>query len=227
MDKKRQTARMERRRQAQRKKQIRNLIIIAVGALIVVGFLIVPGLIPSEVREHPMADRNAMGDPNAPVMMEVFSDFQCSHCYDFFTDKEEMLIQDYIATGDLYYVYKSFGTVQGAQSGAAAEAAYCAADQGKFWEYHDTLFNHYTSPNRYSTGSLISYAKDLDLDTDEFSNCFNSHKYAEQVQQDLADASNYGVTGTPAFVINGVLAIPGNAPYADFQNAIEAALAAQ
>jgi protein-disulfide isomerase len=225
MDSKKRQTRIEKRRQEQRKKQIRNLIIMGVGAIIVVGFLVIPGLLPAAEREHAMANGNAMGDPNAPVTIEIFSDFQCSHCYDFFTETEEQLIQDYIATGDVYYVYHAFGTVQGAQSGAAAEAAYCAGDQGKFWEYHDTLFNNYTRPNRYSAGSLMSYAEDLGLDMDTFSSCYNDHTYAGRVQQDLADASSYGVSGTPSFVINGQLAIPGNAPYEDFKSAISRALA--
>ncbi|MBN2503646.1 MAG: thioredoxin domain-containing protein [Anaerolineales bacterium] len=234
MDKKRKQARSERRQQEKRKQQIRNLILIGVGALIVVGFLVIPNLLPTDVtaageREHPLANDNAMGNPDAPVKIEVFSDFQCIHCLNFYESTEAAIVNKYVPTGQVYYVYRSFGPFLGPESQAAAEAAYCAGDQGKFWEYHDTIFANYESGNAggYSTNNLIAFAETAGLDEAEFRSCFNSGTYANRVNQDYIDGQSMGASGTPAIFINGELAFAGAPSVADFQNAIEAALAAQ
>jgi protein-disulfide isomerase len=234
MDKKRQTARMERRQQERRKQQTRNLIVIGVGALIIVGFLVVPNLLPKDVtaasqREHPLANDNALGNPDAPVKIEVFSDFQCIHCYDYYENVEAAIVDQYVPTGQVYYVYRSFGPFLGPESQASAEAAYCAGEQNKFWEYHDTIFANYSSSNAggYSTSNLIAFAETAGLDEAEFRSCFNGGTYANRVNQDYIEGQSMGATGTPAIFINGQLAFAGAPSVADFQNAIEAALAAQ
>jgi protein-disulfide isomerase len=85
---------------------------------------------------------------------------------------------------------------------AEAEAARCAADQRRFWEYHDLLFTH---PDKSSREDLIANAHQLQLDENRFSRCLDTHQYSSQVDQDIQDGLKAGVRGTPAFFVNGVL----------------------
>ena len=234
MDKKRRQARSERRQQERRKQQTRNLILIGVGALIVVGFLVFSNRRPTDVtaageRQHPMANDNTLGNPDAPVTIEVFSDFQCIHCFDYYENVEAAIVDQYVPTGQVYYIYRSFGPFLGPESQTAAEAAYCAGEQNKFWEYHDTIFANYSSSNAggYSNNNLIAFAETAGLDEAEFRSCFNSGTYANRVNQDYIDGQGMGASGTPAIFINGELAFAGAPTVTDFQNAIEAALAGQ
>ncbi len=229
---KRQTRRERQRKQKQRQRMITMLVIAGV-ALIVAGLLVLPNLKPvGEVvqppaREHPMANDNAMGDPNAPVVIEEFSDFQCPYCRLFYENTEEALIQAYVATGKVYFVYHSMGGMIGPESLAAAEAAYCAGDQGKFWEYHDILFANQTGENvgAFSTKRLVAFADALNLDVKAFKDCLNGHKYRQRATQDQVDGRQKGIRATPSFLINGKL-LEGAQPFEVFQQAIEEALTA-
>ena len=232
---------MREKRQRQAKMQRLGVIgIVIVVALLVAVFLIYPTLQPvgdivkSDPGEHPMANDNAMGDPNAPIRIEEFSDFQCPYCARFHAQTESQLINTYVTDGTVYFVYRSFGNFIGAESQAAAEAAYCAGDQNKFWEYHDILFANQTGENvgAFSTRRLQAFAETLSLDMGAFNSCFNSGKYTDRVQQDKADGTAAGVTGTPAFVISYTVngeqkqrLIAGALPFSEFQTDIEGALA--
>ncbi len=168
---------------------------------------------------------NSMGDLNAPVKIIEYADFQCPYCMRFHQETEPQIIDQYVKTGKVYFEYHSVGAFLGDESGAAAEAAYCAGDQGKFWEYHDTLFSHWTGENvgDFTNDKLQQYAAALGLDQSSFNNCLSSGKYAPLVQQDATDARAAGVKATPSFLINGKL-VEGALPFSAFQQAIEAAL---
>lgn len=94
----------------------------------------------------------------------------------------------------------------------AAEASECADDQGKFWEFHDLIFENQSA---IDVDSLKGYASQLDLDTAEFDDCLDSGKHTSEVQNDAEDAQSYGATGTPAFFINGQL-VSGALPFEDY-----------
>jgi protein-disulfide isomerase len=237
---KRQAMREKRQRQA-RMQRIGIIAIIVVGALFVAGALIYPNLKPvGEIAtiavtpgERPMVNDNAMGDPNAPIKIEEFSDFQCPYCARFHEETEAQLTDSYVADGTVYFVYRSFGDFIGPESKAAAEAAYCAGDQGKFWEYHDILFANQTGENvgAFADRRLQAFAESLSLDMDAFNTCFSSGKYADRVAQDKADGTAAGVTGTPAFLltytVNGQQKqslIAGAYPFSEFQSRIDTAL---
>ena len=235
---KRQAMRAKRERQA-RIQRLGMIGIIVVGALLVAVALIYPNLKPigeivtREPGEHPMANDNAMGDPNAPIRIEEFSDFQCPYCAKFHDETETQLINAYVPDGTIYFVYRSFGDFIGAESKAAAEAAYCAGDQDKFWEYHDMLFANQTGENvgAFTDRRLQAFAEALSLDMDAFNSCFNSGKYSDRVNQDRIDGTAAGVTGTPAFVlsysVNGekkTRFISGAYPFSEYQTQIEEAL---
>ncbi len=100
---------------------------------------------------------------------------------------------------------------------AAAEAAQCANVQGKFWEYHDKLFENQRA---LQTESLKQYAVDLGLDADDFGECLDSGRFRDDVIQDQREGSTYGVRGTPAFFINGRF-LSGNQPFDAFAKIID------
>ena len=104
----------------------------------------------------------------------------------------------------------------------SAEAANCAADQGKFWEYHDMLFEN---QGALAKPNLVQYATNLQLDMASFNQCLDSGKYTNDVKQDMADGQAIGVTGTPAFFINGRF-LNGAVPYEQFAAIIDEELAA-
>ncbi len=235
---KRQAMRAKRERQAQIQRW--GVIgIIVVGALLVAAALIYPNLKPvGEIApvssgERPMVKDNAMGDPNAPIKIEEFSDYQCPFCARFYEETEGQIADTYVADGSVYFVYRSFGNFIGPESQAAAEAAYCAGDQNQYWEYHDILFANLTGENvgAFADRRLGAFAEALTLDMDAFNSCFDSNKYADRVEQDYQDGSAAGVTGTPAFLITYTVNgeekqrfIAGAYPFSEFQTQIEEAL---
>ena len=105
----------------------------------------------------------------------------------------------------------------------AAEAAECANDEGKFWEYHDLLFEKQQEWASADESKFKDYAKDINLDPGKFDKCLDDAKYASEVSKDFNDGVNAGVQGTPTFFINGNI-VSGAQPYAAFQTAIDAAL---
>jgi predicted DsbA family dithiol-disulfide isomerase len=167
----------------------------------------------------------ALGDPNAPVKVEIYSDFQCPYCKFFWRDTEELIFKNYVATGKVYFTYRSMGVFIGNESAKAAEAAYCAGDQEKFWEYHDLLFANQGAENSgaFSDVNLTGFAQKLNLDMTAFNTCFSGGKYAERVKKDREDATAAGVKATPTFLINGTI-IEGSQPYENFKNVIDDAL---
>ncbi len=183
---------------------------------------------PSTQPAQPVAPQqpaNSLGDPNAPVKVVEYADFQCPYCREYWQQTEPQIVDQYVKTGKVYYEYHSVGAFLGAESGAAAQAAYCAGDQGKFWQYHDTLFANWTGENvgDFTNDKLLQYAASLGLDKGTFGDCLNSGKYAPVLDQDVKDAQAAGIRATPSFIINGKL-VEGALPFADFQKAIEAAL---
>jgi protein-disulfide isomerase len=231
----------EKRQQAQRRTRLITIGLITLGALLIASILIYSNFQPvGAINEpkpfaRPQVDGNTVGDPNAPIKIEEFSDFQCPYCQRFYLQTEEQLINTYVATGKVYFVYRSFGEFIGAESRAAAEAAYCAGDQNKFWEMHDFLFTNHTGENvgDYTNRRLLAFAEKIGLDMGAFRDCLNSGKYSSRVDQDFADGRAAGVKATPSFVlsytVNGQTVnelIEGAQPFSEFQSKIEAALKA-
>src|SRR4030065_11334 len=131
---------------------------------------------------RPQAQGNAMGDPGALVKIVEYSDFKCPYCRLFSTQIEPTIVNNYVVTGKVYFVYRSLGDWLGPESQSAAEPAYCAGDQEKFWEHHDILFaNQYQE--RFSLARLETFAGVLDLNLDEFRSCLNSGKYRDKAWQ--------------------------------------------
>ncbi len=199
---------------------------IFIGTLIFVGPKFVQQFFPNNVEvaeELPRAvvQSNAMGDPHAPVHIIEYGDFQCPYCLKFWSDTEPQLITEYVNTGKVYFEYRSFAFL-GPESVWAAEGAYCAGDQDKFWEYHDTLYSNWTGENvgDFTQDRLIQYAQTLDLDMDTFEACLSNETHKGKVEQDHTQAAADGVTATPTFIINGHK-LEGAQPFAIFKEFIE------
>jgi protein-disulfide isomerase len=230
---KRTDARDKRRHRRQRQQLTFWLVGLGI-VLIIAAVVLLPYLRPldeivtPQFIERPMVNGTAMGDPNAPVVMEEFADYQCGHCRLFSEETEPLLIEEYVATGKLYVIYKNFAlyTDPGYSSVPFDEAALCAADQNKFWEYHDILYaNQNTNdPNKYSDRRLQAYAEVVGLDMESFNQCLSDNRHLADVEQIRAEAESRGVNSTPTFFINGK-PILGNLPLEDFQKEIDAALA--
>jgi protein-disulfide isomerase len=247
---KRQEIRARRRRE-----QIRNRIIIILlvilGALLVTFALIMPSIKnanaaanatktaasytpPPVVTITPRVlntkvDGVHLGDPNAPVKVDAYSDFRCSACLFYFQNVEAPIIQNYVETGKAYYTYRTYividrgdGTDASLQS---ANAAMCAAEQNRFWDFHETLFANQVSEDAsfFTDVRLVQMAENLKLDMTAFNQCFQAKKYAGDIQKDISLGESLQVTGTPSIFVNGKYV----SNFQQVAQAIEAALAGQ
>ena len=175
------------------------------------------GEIPTGPIEVSADDDPVKGDKDAEVTIIEFSDFQCPFCGRFFDQTFSQIKTNYIDTGKIKFVYRDFPLDSiHPQARPAALAAECADDQGKFWEYHDLLFQKQDEWTATGTPFFKQYAKDLGLDTNKFNSCLDSKKHEDEIQKDLNDGVSVGVQGTPAFFINGIL-LSGAQPYSAFK----------
>ncbi len=181
----------------------------------------------AEPTEISADDDPAMGPEDAPVLIIEFSDFQCPFCKRFHETTLPKIIEQYVNTGKVRFVYRDFPLTQiHPNAGLAALAAECADEQNSFWPYHDLLFERQGEWASSSNAQAVfeGYARELGLDVSQFSECLSSQRYAEEVLKDLRDGVSYGVKGTPAFFINGEK-LEGAWPFGKFKDVIDAALA--
>lgn len=230
----------EKRRRTQTRSRLIGIGLMVLGAALVAFFLIYPTLRPVDVvtvtpLTRTQVDFNNVGDPNAPVKLEEYSDFQCPYCARFSEDTEQAVLDAYVSTGKVYFTYHSVGEFIGPESARSAEAAYCAGDQGKFWEYHDYIMGNQRGENAgwFSDRRLSAFAEALSLDKAAFSSCINGGKYRDMVRQELFTARDLGIQSTPTFVISYEVGgqtvtdtIKGAEPFSTFQQRLDAALAA-
>lgn len=227
MDRSTRQARLDRQRSEQRRGQLKWLGYIVVAAVVVVGLLVYANRVRTpEPRTYIQQSGNVLGDPNAPVTFVEFGDFQCPVCLNAYLNVEEQLINEYVNTGKISYTFEAVGYI-GTESTRSAEAAYCAGDQNKFWEYHDILYTNQGGENSgaLSDNRLIAFAETINLDMDTFRSCFLNGEKATLVQQSEDTATANGINGTPSFMINGVV-LKGYHDFSELQAQIEAALAA-
>ncbi len=166
-----------------------------------------------------------LGDKNAPVTIVEYGDYQCPFCGRFFEQTENVIRENYVKTGKVKFVYRDFAFL-GSESLWAANAARCAGEQGKFWEYHDYLFTHQSGENQnaFSKANLKGFAQVLGLNKSQFDGCLDSDKYLDAIKAETKAGSEAGVTGTPGNFINGVMYL-GALPTATFTQIIDSELA--
>jgi len=174
-----------------------------------------------------------MGDPDAPITIIEFSDFQCPFCARFDSQTLPLIFEEYIDQGKVKLVFRDF-PIQSIHPNAvpAAVAAECANDQGKFKDMHDILFDNQNEWNRQETANALSlfsqYATEIQLEQETFDSCLINGKYIEEIEKDLKDGRDYGVSGTPGFFIGndqlGYVELKGAQPFDSFKKVIDAQL---
>ena len=181
------------------------------------------------------ADRNilnldhvspVLGSADAQITIVEFGDYQCEACYHWFHNTRDTLIDNYIETGKAKLIFVDLPFI-GQDSRIAAQASYCAEDQGKYWEYHEILYIFQEGENSgwADRDRLNSFAFSLDMNMDEFNDCMDYSKYSKRVQANYDQAVKNGVQGTPTFIIisqDGTIEkIAGPQPYSVFAAIIE------
>lgn len=194
------------------------IIVIAIIAAIILGIY----FFASSPKYSPLTEDkdNFLGVEDAPVTIIEYSDFQCPFCGKFYQQTEPQLISEYVDTGKVKFIYKHFPLAQHQYAQKAAEASECAADQDKFWEYHNKLFEN---QNALVTPALKKYASDIGLDTAKFNACLDSGTMASRVRSDLEEGQRRGISSTPSFFVNGAK-IEGAQPFSSFKQAIDSEL---
>lgn len=169
---------------------------------------------------------NSQGEAGAPVSIIEYSDFNCGFCKKFHTETFSRIVDEYVKTGKARLSYKHFPFLA-PSSNLKAQASECAAEQGKFWDYHEALFAGKVNGQgdeatvKQALGTL---AIELQLDANKFNQCMSANDALARVTTDAQEGEKIGVRGTPSFVINGKLLV-GAQPYEAFKSAIDAALA--
>jgi len=175
-------------------------------------------------------DDPILGDPDAPISIIEFSDYQCQFCARFYSDTLPLLNSQYIETGKVNLISRDFPIVKiHSNAMPTALASECANEQGKFWEYHGELFETQNTWKQNKSDEIIltlkQFAKDLNLNQEQFDACLDSKKYAEEISNDLADGQKYFVTGTPTFFVGndkiGYSSIFGAQSFSDFRIMID------
>jgi protein-disulfide isomerase len=175
----------------------------------------------------------SLGRASAPITIVEFSDYQCPYCGQFFRETLPLLVAEYVNTGRVRFVYHDFPLSSLHPSALkAAEAARCAGDQHRYWEYHDALFHDQSS---LQGTKLVQRALSLKLDTGAFKRCLNSGQYSDAIKQSVVEGEQAGVDGTPMFFIGKVdpgttnvriaHVIQGAKSYAEFKGVIEGLMA--
>ncbi len=166
-----------------------------------------------------------LGDKNAKVTIVEFADLRCPFCKQFQDSTFSQLKKDYIDTGKVKFAFRHYAFL-GPASVTAANAVECANEQGQFWQMHDYLYQNQpaeTDTSMYTTDNLTTIAGNLGMNTDQFKNCLSSTKYQKNVDQDMQDGQQAGVSGTPTFYINGTQLV-GAQPYSSIKAVIDQAL---
>lgn len=241
-------------RDRRRKEKIRNRVItiflVIAGALLITFALIIPSL--DNIKNSTSATQTAqfttpspvivvtpntilaeingihIGDPNAPVKVDVYGDFRCSACRYYSENIEPQIIQAYVDTGKVYYSFHTFIVIDGYDntdaSYRASLAAMCAADQNMFWPYHENLYANQVSEDAslFTDERLITMAQNVGLDMTAFTPCLQSKQHAADIESDIAQAHALGVQGTPSAFVNGT-----SAQITDLAAAIDTALASK
>ena len=186
------------------------------------------GDVAGDIKAVSTDDDAYLGDKDAPVVIVEFSDFQCPFCRSFWRDTLPLIKSEYIDTGKVRFVYRDFPLDMHPGAMPAAQATECAEEQGKFWEMHDKIFIEQDKQGggtvQFGADDIKKWAAGIGLNISALNSCLDSQKYAEEVKKDQNDGQTAGVSGTPAFFINGRLVV-GAQPFSVFKTIIDEELA--
>ena len=159
---------------------------------------------PTEITMETFVENGSTvyGDPNAPITLVEFGDYQCHYCNVFFETIEGDIITNYVETGKVKIIFKDYNII-GSDSVNASHGAHCAKDQGMFWEYHDILYSNWTGENNgwASPENLILFAEEINLDMDKWAKCMDEKLHSKTILTSNEDAKKLQLTGTPAFFV--------------------------
>ena len=166
------------------------------------------------------------GSSSAPITILEWGDYQCTFCYRFHESSLKIIQKEYIETGMVNLVFKDF-PLNGPDSVLAAEATYCANDQGRYWLYHDELYTNWAGERTgwITDNSLNMFAESVDLDIEKFNSCLDDHKYRQKVLDLEQFGRNIGIDATPSFFVfndEKIIKITGNQPLDVFRKVIDA-----
>jgi protein-disulfide isomerase len=205
-------------------------VVIAVAAVIVILVLVNQSptgasvAAPTVLTPTGDASGRTVGSTSASVTLDLWADFQCPVCKQFTDTVEPNLMSNYVSTGKVRLVFDNFAFI-GPESTQAAIGGLCAADQGKFWPYHDYVYANQGSENSgaLSDSTLKAIANAVGLDGGTFSSCLGSSTNREEVQGEADQAQAKGITGTPTLFVNGTK-VSNPLDYGTVSAAIDAAL---
>ena len=188
-------------------------------------------IVPSKITMDTFVSNGSpiLGDPDAPITLVEFGDYQCHYCNVFFETTENDIIKNYVETGKVKIIFKDYNII-GEDSVKASQGAHCANDQGMFWEYHDTLYSNWTGENNgWASGTnLTNFAEEIGLDMNEWTECMMQQKHSQIILKSNEDARALELTGTPAFfVINSegqVSKLFGAQPFEAFKKTFDSQL---
>jgi protein-disulfide isomerase len=167
-----------------------------------------------------------LGNPNAPITLIEFGDYQCHFCNVFFHTTEDSILKNYVETGKVRMIFKDYNII-GPDSVNASHGAHCAKDQGLFWEYHDILYSNWTGENNgwASSENLGRFAQEIGLDMNIWSECMLSGIHSQTILASNENARSLELTGTPAFFIIGsdgkTTRLFGAQPFETFERVFE------
>ncbi len=173
-----------------------------------------------------------LGSDDAEIVLIEYSDLQCPFCRRFYTQTHQTLVDKYVSTGKVQYIYKDFPLSFHPLAPIYANAARCAGDQGKFWEMHHQIFDEQQkldpsggTVSSVTNDNIKAWAANIGLNASTFNACFDTNKYSQEIQSNFTEGTSIGVGGTPSFVVGlrdakGQL-IVGAQPTATFEAAIE------
>ena len=179
----------------------------ALGAILIIAFgAFVLQQNQNKVEPVETSQDKSMGNADAPVVVVEYGDYQCPACGRFATTEKPKIVEDFVNTGQVRFVFRNFQFI-GEESQWAAEAAECANEQGKFWEFYDKLYSEQAGENAgaFQKENLEGFAAELGLQTEQFNQCLASGKYTDKVKAETLEAQNLGLRSTPSLLVNGEL----------------------
>ena len=206
------------------------LAIPAIAAIIATYYLLAPNETPQEekITTQSLIQNGSpiMGNPNAPITIVEWGDYQCTFCYKFHQSSKDILIEEYVNTGRINFVFRDF-PLNGPGSVLAAQASYCADDQGKYWEYHDEIYKNWAGERTgwVTRQSLDQFANTVGLDLVQFNKCLDDEKYQQRVLENEKFGVKIGIKATPSFLIfnnEKITKVEGNQPFSVFRQVIDA-----
>jgi protein-disulfide isomerase len=167
-----------------------------------------------------------LGNPNAPITILEWGDYQCTFCYKFHQNTLQIINEDFIKTGKVKVVFKDF-PLNGPDSKLAAEASYCAQDQEKYWQYHDEVYRNWGGERTgwITREALTEFAQVVNLDTEKFNKCLDDNKYESKVNSLYEFGNDIGIDATPSFLVfndQKMIKIRGNQPLEVFLKTFDA-----